>query len=103
MLTNARGSVIIDPIEGGGRLGEQGLVLAKALIDVPVEVVPIRVLNTSKDKRLLRAGTTTTTVTPVELESSPINKGKHGACTDVLPNLCAPCAINKGLNVKWRT
>ena len=75
-----RGPVIIEPIDGGGRLGEQGLVLAKALINVPAEVVPIRVLNTSKDKRVLRAGTT------VKLESSPTNKGKHGTCVNVLPS-----------------
>ena len=37
------GPVLVEPIEGGGQLGERGLVLARTLVNVPTEVVPVRV------------------------------------------------------------
>ena len=50
-------------------LGERGLVLARTLVNVPTEVVPVRVLNANKEERVIRAGTTTATVTPIKVEA----------------------------------
>ena len=65
------GPAIIEPIECGGRLGERGLVMAKSLIDVPTKVVPVRVLNPNREKRVLRVGTLAATVAPVKVEAPP--------------------------------
>ena len=79
------GPAIIKPIECGGRLGERGLVMAKSLIDVPTEVVPVRVLNPNREKRDLRVGTLAATVAPVKVEAPPTpSNGRTGA--GVLPN-----------------
>lgn len=63
------GPVLVEPIEGGGQLGERGLVFARTLVNVPTEVVPVRVLNANKEERVIRAGTTATTVTPIKVEA----------------------------------
>ena len=65
------GPLIVEPVESGGRLGEKGLIMAKSLIEVPSEVVPIRVLNPNKEKRVLHVGTMAATVSPVEVETPP--------------------------------
>ena len=63
------GPMIVEPVEGGGELAQRGLVLARALIEAPTEVVPVRVLNPCKEKRVLRAGTTVGRVLPVKVEN----------------------------------
>ena len=70
------GPAIVEPVEYGGRIGEKGLVLARTLVSIPSEVVPIRVLNPNREKRVLRAGTAAAMVTPIEGEVPVPNRGR---------------------------
>ena len=78
------GPAIIEPVEYGGRLGEKGLILARTLVTIPSEVVPIRILNPNKEKRVVRAGTTAAMVTPIEREV-PVVDERRSQSSSVLP------------------
>ena len=51
-----------------------------------LEGVPVTVLNPNREKRVLWAGTTAATVSPIEIEFPP-SRGEHGKHSDVLPHL----------------
>ncbi len=67
-----KGPLVMEPVDSAGRLGEKGLLMASAVVEMPTEVVPIRLLNPNKEKRVLHAGTTVAVVSPVHVEAPPL-------------------------------
>lgn len=62
------GPVLIEPVEGGGELAQRGLILARSLVESDQEVLPLRVLNPNREKRVVRQGTTIGIVSQVEID-----------------------------------
>ena len=60
------GPALIEPIEGGGDLAHKGLVLARSLVEAANKVVPLRVFNPGKEKRVARRGTTVGTISTLD-------------------------------------
>ena len=42
--------MMMEPVVSGRQLGEKGLLVAMSVVDMPIDVVPIRVLNHNKLK-----------------------------------------------------
>ena len=49
---------MVEPIMGGGDLAKKGLVLARSLIEMENEVVPLRMFNPGRETRVAQRGTT---------------------------------------------
>ena len=65
-----QGPALIEGVEGGGELGEKGLVLGRVLVRAEEEVIPVRILNPGDQKLVLKEGTTVGMMTPVSLEDN---------------------------------
>ncbi|XP_038053996.1 uncharacterized protein LOC119726413 [Patiria miniata] len=63
------GPAMVEPMEGGGDLAKKGLVLARSLVETEAEVIPLRVFNPGREKRVAREGTTAGTISQVEVGS----------------------------------
>ena len=64
------GPVLVEPVEGGGELGQGGLILARTLVECDQEVLPLRVLNPNREKRVVRQGSTIGMASQVEVDQS---------------------------------
>ncbi len=63
------GLAVVEPLEGGGELAQKGLVLARSLVDMESDVIPLRLFNPGQEKRVARAGTTVSVVSQVEAQA----------------------------------
>ena len=73
-----QGPALVEGVEGGGELGEKGLVLGRVLVRAEEEVIPVRILNPGDQKLILKEGTTVGMMTPVSLDenNTPQNKAR---------------------------
>ena len=62
-------TAIIEPLEGGGELAERGLLLARSLVQTRAQVLPLRILNPNREKRVVQKGTAVGTIATVVADS----------------------------------
>ena len=62
------GPAIVEPLEGGGDLAQRGLVLARSLVESGNQIVPLRLFNPGKEKRVAKKGTTVGLISIVDPE-----------------------------------
>ena len=64
------GPALVEPVEGGGEMAQGGLILARTLVEFDQEVLPLRVLNPNREKRVVRQGSTIRMASQVEVDQS---------------------------------
>ena len=79
------GPALVEPVEGGGDLAKKGLMLARSLVETEDDVVPLRVFNPGKEKRVAREGTTAGVISQVEANSVHEELDRVASTDEVLP------------------
>ena len=92
-LEKVRGSGLVEP-SSKGKLGQRGVMVGKALVDVGKDYIPIRLLNTTSEPITIYKGTPAGVVTPVAGEPPvPVETKKEPEqkrCTEKMPDFLRP-------------
>ena len=79
-------TAIIEPVEGGGELAERGLLLARSQ-QTRAQVLPLRILNPNREKRVVQKGTAVGTIATVVADSiSTFSHESEGKVEGDLPS-----------------
>ena len=92
-LERVRGSGLVEP-SSKGKMGQRGVMVGKALVDVGKDYIPIRLLNTTSEPITIYKGTPAGVVTPVAGEPPvPVETKKEPEqkrCTEKMPDFLRP-------------
>ena len=92
-LEKVRGSGLVEP-SSKGKMGQRGVMVGKALVDVGKDYIPIRLLNTTSEPITIYRGTPAGVVTPVAGEPPvPVETKKEPEqkrCTEKMPDFLRP-------------
>ena len=92
-LEKVRGSGLVEP-SLKGKMGQRGVMVGKALVDVGKDYIPIRLLNTTSEPITIYKGTPAGVVTPVAGEPPvPVETKKEPEkkrCTEKMPDFLRP-------------
>ena len=101
-LEKVRGSGLVEP-SLKGKMGQRGVMVGKALVDVDKDYIPIQLLNTTSEPITIYKGTPAGVVTPVAGEPPvPMETKKEPEekrCTEKMPDFLRPLCKDESENL----